>query len=224
MWLETFKLIKKTKLTHDIYELIFELENNVKMIYGQFITFILPKLWGRAYSILKLNKKKLTLIIKRREEGRWWSKYICDLEVWAKLKWVWPAWHFVLRKTNKNKIFFWTWTGFVPLYNQIIGSLKIKLDCKLKLIFWLRYKKDIFYLEKLEKLKKENKNFDYLIYLSREKTDFTNYWYTIDFINENNIKAFEEFYICWIHSMIDFSIKMLKELWINDEKIITEKY
>ncbi len=201
MWLEKFKLIKKEKLTHDVYELIFELENKVNMIPGQFITFILPKLWGRAYSILAIKRKKLTLIIKRREEWRWWSKYICDLKVWSILNWVWPAGHFVLRKTNKNKMFFWTWTWFVPLFNQISGSLKINLNCKLKLIFWLRYKKDIFYLEKLEQLKKENKNFDYLLYLSREKTDFTNYWYIIDFINLENIKWFEEFifaeYILW---------------------------
>jgi hypothetical protein len=55
------------------------------MIPWQFITFILPKIWWRAYSILKLKWKEITLIIKKRELdewGRWWSKYICEKDIW----------------------------------------------------------------------------------------------------------------------------------------------
>ena len=224
MWLEKFNLIEKKKLTHNIFELIFELWHKVIMKPWQFITFILPKLWGRAYSILEAKENKIKLIIKRREEWRWWSKFICDMNVWDVLTWVWAAGHFILRETNKNKIFFWTGTWFVPLYNQVQWAIEKKLNCKLTIIFGLRYKRDIFYLNKLNELKDKNKNFDFKIYLSREKTDFTRYWYTTNFISKENIRNFDEFYICWIHSMIESSTEKLKELWINDEEIITEKY
>jgi NAD(P)H-flavin reductase len=45
--LKNFKLIEKNKLTSDVYELIFETEdNNFKKIFksGQFVTFILDKI------------------------------------------------------------------------------------------------------------------------------------------------------------------------------------
>jgi Na+-transporting NADH:ubiquinone oxidoreductase subunit NqrF len=140
------------------------------------------------------------------------------------LKWVWPSWHFLLKQTNKNKLFLATWTWIVPLYNQILWSLEKKLDAKITLIFWARKEKDLFYLEKLEKLKKEYKNFDYKIYLSREeKKDFEK-WYITDFLEENNIKNFLEFYICGTPSMIDSSVDKLEKLWIKKENIYFEKY
>ncbi len=80
--------------------MVFEWEKELMMKPGQFVTFLIDKIWGRAYSILKLDWKKITLIIKKRESeewGRWGSKIICDLNVWESLKWVWPAGHFLLR-------------------------------------------------------------------------------------------------------------------------------
>ncbi len=228
--LKNFKLIEKNKLTSDIYELIFESDDidfwkNFKS--WQFVTFILDKIWGRAYSVLDfLDFQKFVLIIKKREaeDGwRWGSKYICEREVWETLKWVWPSWHFVLQETNKNKLFLATGTWFVPLYNQILWALEKKLEANLTLIFWAREKKDLFYLEKLEELKKNNKNFDYKIYLSREESEY-NKGYVTDFLEEKNVKNFEEFFICWAPKMIESCEKQLKNLWIFEENIYFEKY
>jgi len=44
MALEKYKLIQKTKLTDNVYELSFEAEKTFTFIYGQFITFILDKI------------------------------------------------------------------------------------------------------------------------------------------------------------------------------------
>lgn len=224
MGLETFKLIEKNKLTHDIYELIFELWNEVKMLPGQFITFILPKLWGRAYSILEWKWKTITLIIKRREEGRWWSKHICDLNTWDILSWVWPAGHFVLRNTDNNKIFFWTWTWFVPLFNQIKWAIKNDVKSNLKLVFWVREEKDLFYIDKLKELELKYPNFTFEVFLSRDDLEWFRKWYVTEFISKKNVEKQDEFYICWMHMMIDSVIDKLKSLWVNENKIITEKY
>ncbi len=228
--LKNFKLIEKNKLTSDIFELIFEsndkdFQKNFKS--WQFVTFILEKIWGRAYSILDfIDSQKFILIIKKREIENWWrggSKFICERKVWDELKWVWPSWHFLLQKNNKNKLFLATGTGFVPLYNQILDIIKNKLNSKILLLFWARKKSDLFYLDKLEKLKKQNSNFDYKIYLSKEKSEY-NKWYITEFLTKENIKNFEEFYICWAPNMIDSSSEKLEFLWIKKENIYFEKY
>ena len=237
--MKEFRLIEKKELAPKIFELTFETKENFTIIPGQFITFLLDKIWWRAYSILKQNWNKTTLIIKKREieDGwRWWSKYICEREIWDVLKWVWPAWHFTLKENSKNKLFIWTGTGFVPLYNMIIWALEKKLDSKLFLTFWVRTRKDLFYLEELKRLKKQNQNFDFAIYISREK-DLLDFelenpdvqifsWYTTNFLTPYNIKTnnFEEIYICWAPKMIEWTQKKLEKIWFNKENIFFEKY
>lgn len=225
--IQNFKLIRKTKLTHDIFELEFEWEKELKFLYWQFITFLVPNIWWRAYSILAINWNKIILIIKKWELENWWrwgSKLICELNIWDKLKWVWPAWHFILKENSKNKLFLCTWTGFVPLYNQIIWAIKLNLWSKLILIFWLRTINDIFYIDQLEELKNKYNNFDYKIYLSKEKKTKYNEWYITNFLTKENINLFEEYYICWIPSMIQSTKIILENNWIIKKNILTEEY
>ncbi len=235
--IQNFKIISKKELAPKIYEIVFESEKAFQFKAWQFITFLLEKIWWRAYSILKQEDKKIILIIKKWELEdwwKWWSKYICERNIWDSLKWVWPAWHFLLRENNENKLFIWTWTWFVPLYNMICWSLEKKLNCNLFLTFWVRTRKDIFYLEELKKLKKENKNFDFAIYISREKDllDFElehddieiHSWYTTNYLTPYNIKKYNEIYICWAPNMIKSTQTKLDKIWFNKEKIYFEKY
>lgn len=225
--IQNFKLIKKKKLTHNVYELIFECEHELIMKPWQFITFIINKIWWRAYSILELDWKQIKLIIKKRELGewgRWWSILICNLNIWETLKWVWPAWHFLLQENNKNKMFIWTWTGFVPLYNQIQWNLINKQNCNLEFIFWAREKTDLFYINELMELKLKHKNFNFELFLSRWEVEWINKGYTINYLTKENCENFEEFYICWAPAMIESSIEKLKNIWFNDSNIFYEKY
>lgn len=224
--LQNFKLINKKNLTDNIFELIFEAENNFNFKPGQFITFLIP-VWWRAYSILEETWKQLKLIIKKRELnewGRWWSKYLCELEIWTSVRWVGPAWHFTLKENENNKLFLWTGTWFVPLYNQITYWLKYNLNCNFKLIFWARTNADLFYIDELNNLKKECKNFDFEVYLSREDIIPYKKWYITDFLNYETKNSFSEVYICGTPSMIDSSIEILLEKWFEKENIFTEKY
>jgi NAD(P)H-flavin reductase len=205
--------------------MVFKSSKKFDFVYWQFITFILPWIWWRAYSVLDIqNQDEIKLIIKRIKDGRLWSKFICDSQISDVLKWVWPAWHFTLKETNKNKLFIWTWTWFVPLFNQINWSIKKQIDCKLKLIFWTKTKEDIFYIDELNKLKLDNPNFDFEYYISREQVQNYNYWRVTDYLTKENISDFEEFYICWIPQMIDSSIEILTSFWVSRESIFTEKY
>jgi len=223
--MQNFKVIEKNNLTKDVYEIVFEWEKLLEMLPWQFVTFILDKIWWRAYSILELKWKKIVLIIKKWELDNWWrwgSKFICNLKIWDIIKWVWPAWHFLLKETEKNKLFIWTWTWLVPLYNQIILALEKWLNSKLKLIFWVRTINDLFYIKQFEELKNQNSNFDFEIYLSRDKDTKYNSWYVTDFLNKENTQDFEEFYICWAPGMIDSATEILEKNWKTE--IYFEKY
>ncbi len=235
--MQNFIIINKKEIAPKIYEIKYKCDKTLDMKPWQFITFILPQIGWRAYSILKLKWNEITLIIKKREIEEWWkgwSKYICERKIWDTLQWVWPAWHFVLRKNTNNKLFIWTWTGFVPLYNMIVDALLKKLDCKIFFTFWVRTRKDIFYLDKLKKLKKQYSNFDFAIYISREK-DILNFelehidtriysWYTTNYLTPYNIKDCKEIYICWAPAMIEWTQKKLEKIWFNNENIFFEKY
>lgn len=224
--ISTYTLKEKTKLTHDVFKLHFKKEDGqkIKPKHGQFITFLVPNIWWRAYSVLESNGENYVLLIKRLENGRWWSKAICDMSIWEIQKWVGPAWHFLLRETTKNKLFIWTGTWFVPLYNQILWALELNLDVKLHFIFWLREKKDIFYIDELNNLKNLHKNFTFDVYLSQDNEEWYHHWRNTEFITCENIKNYEEFYICWAPAMMDEAINKLEEIWIKKEQIFTEKY
>jgi len=235
--IQQFKLIEKINLTHNVLEMVFEWEKELEMKPWQFITFLLDKIWWRAYSILKVRWNKIVLIIKKRELDEWWrgwSKLICELNIWDELKWVWPAGHFSVKETNKNKLFIWTGTWLVPLYNMIVSELEKKKDFKIKLIFWLRNKEDIFYMKELDKLKEIYSNFEYHMYISRVKDlhefklkhtgNVINSWYTTNYLTKENIKKFKEVYICWAPKMIESVIDKLNKLNFNENNIFFEKY
>ena len=236
--MQNFELIEKKNLTHNVFEMVFKWEKELFMKPWQFITFIIEKIWGRAYSILELKWDKIVLIIKKRELnewGRWWSKMICELKIWDKLRWVWPAWHFILMENSNNKLFIWTGTGFVPLYNMIVSALENESKYKIQFIFWVREQVDIFYLKELQKLKSKNLNFDYEIFISRVKDlhqfelenpdNKINSWYTTNYLTKNNIENFYEVYICWAPTMIESTIEKLVRLWYKEnENIFYEKY
>lgn len=218
------KLTQIKKLTHDVYELVFKSEEKVESIPGQFITFILPSWLRRAYSISSADWYNFEFIIKRLEQWRWWSKEICDLQIWMELSYIWPIGHFVLKENSKTKLFIWTWTWFVPLYSQIKSAFENKLKQKMHFIFWVRHLEDIFYEDILFQFTKEYSNFSYWLYLSRE--DNKNYykWYVTDYLIKENISNYEEFYICGSPKMVDDARNKLEILWISKENIFFEQY
>jgi len=225
--MKVFEVIKKINLTDDVFEIHYKSSESFEIKPGQFITFILPKIWGRAYSVLEQNVDKTILIIKRvKKENwwRWWSIFLCDAKVWDKFNWVWPVGHFVLKEEDNNKLFIWTGTWLVPLYNQIISWLERWDKSEYTLLFWVRKQEDIFYLENLEKISNKYNNFKYNIYFSRDELEWTDKWYVTNYLTKENLENINEFYICWAPAMVNSSLEKLKENWINEENIFFEKF
>ena len=230
MSLKTCTLIKKIPLTNDVWELHYDLSLFTEMKSWQFITFIMKWIGGRSYSILEiLNWKIAILVIKRwgiEDGGRGWSLYLCDAQIGEEFQYVWPAGHFNLSEGIKNRLFLGTGTWLVPLYNQILFWLARQKTEKYQLVFGVRYKKDLYYLDKFEELKKNYPNtFYYHLIVSRDTNEWIIHnWYVTDFISSNSVKDFEEYYICWVPSMIESCEEQLFSLWIKKEQIFFEKY
>lgn len=224
MWFNQFSLKEKKSLTKDVFELVFTPETDFEIIPGQFITFILPqtKFW-RSYSVLDKKWKQIHFLIKRLDDGRWWSKEICDYDVWTILKWIWPAWKFFDNKKDTKKLYIATWTWIVPLYFMVKTLLESWFKNKLKLVLWNRTFLDTYYLNELQDFKNLYSNFNYEIFLSREKKDWFKFWYVKEYV-KNNFSNYDEFYICWNPNMIDEVVLDLENNWILKENIFEEKY
>ncbi len=229
MWMMNVELIEKHSLTHDVFELHYKLPETKTMLAGQFITFILAGIWGRSYSILELIWDRAVLVIKRwstNHGGRWGSIALCDAQVWDTFQVVGPAGHFLLQETSNNKLFLWTWTGLVPLYNQILIWLQKWTGEKYQLVFWVRYLTDMLYLEKFEKLKSlYPQTFYYHLVVSRDEWEWIiKKWYVSDFLSQKVVSDYSEYYLCGAPEMIESCQERLKTLWVDEENIFFEKY
>lgn len=225
MWFNNFTLLSKKNLTPDVFELVYEVENDFDIIPGQFCTFMLPKTgFARAYSVLYKEWKKIYFIIKRLENGRWGSKEICDYDEWVVLRWVGPTGHFVDSKKAVSKLYIGTGTGMVPLYFLVKSHLENGFAQNLKIILGNRELKDLYYIDEFQKLKNTYSNFDFSVYLSREETAEFQKWYVWDFLTHENIQKFEEYYLCGNPNMVDEVEQKLLWSGVASENIFREKY
>jgi NAD(P)H-flavin reductase len=229
MWMQIAKLEKKISLTHDVSELHYIIPGIWLALPGQFITFILPGIWGRAYSILAQENERIVLIIKRwdiENGGRWGSVLLCDAQVWEEFKCVGPSGHFLLANNTENKLFLGTGTGLVPMYNMIVAELKKDSHSKLKFIFWVRVREDIFYHSEIQNLADMYPDrFEYQIFTSREEQNWDILQgYVTDALDEETLEKYSECYICGAPGMIESSIEKLTTYGVSTENIFFEKY
>ncbi len=222
-------LSKKIALTDDVFELHYTFPEKKDFIAGQFITFILSWVGGRSYSILEFNEHEAILIIKRwplENGGRWGSIILCDAKIWDEFKCVWPVGHFILTDKKVSRLFIGTGTWLVPLYSHILQWLALEDGNKYQLVFWVRYKKDLYYLDKFKELKQKYPDtFYYHLVVSRDEADWLIHsGYVTDFLSEKVVHDFGEYYLCWAPAMIESVEKKLNELWVWDENIYFEKY
>lgn len=227
----SFTLISKKILTHDVFELIYDCPDLLREPPkpGQYVMFQLAPGLNRSYSIALYEARRFTLIIKRIPDGKW-SPIICDAEVGSVLNGMIPLGHFILQYTPRSKCFIGTGTGFAPLYCQLLGSKSIWIDqSSLAFIFGVRSFIDAFYEDEIQELGKYFENFEYYQYFSRE-SDFQKsepkklQGYVTDWITQENISKYEEFYLCGSPAMVKSGREKLEALGIQKENIFWEQF
>jgi len=169
-------LQNKKQLTHDVYELEYLSEDILSIVPGQFL--LCDTAWDqklrRSYSVSWVEWNRVYFIIKRVSNGTGWSVAICDQEIGHRMQVWWPMGRFILQENAFPKVFIGTGTGFAPLYFMLKNLLEQRKEQREKskkeeflFVFWVRELRDVFYLNELEKWRKEG-GFDYEIYCSRE--------------------------------------------------------
>ncbi|MDD5198025.1 MAG: FAD-dependent oxidoreductase [Candidatus Gracilibacteria bacterium] len=219
-----FKLIQKNKLTHDVYELIFTIHESIQTEPGQYVLFLLPKSkLRRAYSIGYADGQTFTFIIKQIEGGAG-STEICSLEVGEELIGMVPLGHFVLKANTTPKLFVGTGTGFAPLYFQIRAMMDSGIQTSLLFLFGVRTASDMFYIDELNRIKKEYPMFEYRIFLSQEDSENTVRGRVTDFLTKENIAPYGEVYLCGSPAMVKDAREKLEANGIEKEKVFFEQY
>ena len=229
----TFTLISKKLITHDVYELIYSCPDMIRESPkpGQYVMFQLVPGLSRAYSIASYTADTFTLVMKRISDGRW-SPLLCDAEVGSTLAGMIPLGHFTLRDTPRSKCFIGTGTGFAPLYCQMLASSRsLEKPQKVLFDFWVRSFADAFYEDEISEIGKQFETFEYVQYFSRElalESRVTNHesrnGYVTDWITEESVKSYEEYYICGSPAMVKSAREKLEALGIEKTDILWEQF
>jgi len=205
-------------ITPHVVELILEVPEILPFVSGQWVLLGYEDEQGafkRAYSIVNYEtrneKMYITLCIKLLENGRW-STILKNKKVWDTLEVGGIFGHFKLQDTDSPKVFIWTGTGLVPVYNMAKNTTASDKT----LIFSVPYKSELFY----EKNIADIPNLKHEIYVTREEVPGYHFW-RFDLTNFNFEKD-TEFYLCGNPDMVKVTTEKLKELWFK--KIYSEQF
>lgn len=210
-------LKEKKYLTKDTVELFFETKD-FEYKPGQYVSINMKdKKWTftRSYSIVKAWKNNFILCIKLLKEWRWWV-FFNNISTWVTLDYLWAFWDFYLKNNSKSKTFISTGTGIAPM---ICMLEKLPENINKRIIFWVRYEEDLFYIEELKKYKNTN----IVITVSRPSNNFEwNKWRVTNYLD--NIDIDSDIYICGNQDMITSVISNLDSKNIDKKNIFYESF
>lgn len=92
------------------------------------------------------------------------------------------------------------------------------------LLFGVRKKEDVFYLEELQKIKNNYNAFRFEIFLSQESQEGFHSGRITEYLRNNNLSTFEEFYICGSPTMVSEVRSILAEKNIPETQVFYEQY
>lgn len=220
----TFTLICKRQLTHDVYELVFQGSDQLTCIPGQYLLFVLPSGLRRSYSIAHQRDGKYTFIIKSLAQEGSGSREVCALTEGQEIQALGPIGHFVLSDGDIPRLFIGTWTWFAPLYYQIRALEERGFTAKTSFFFGVRSQEDMFYHTEFVRLSAEHTNFTFKQYLSQQVLPGTEKGYVTDHISKELIQEYQEFYICGSPAMVRWAREKLEALGVAKEAIRFEQY
>ena len=235
MQLQKAKLVKRTLLTEDVLELVFENKQPMDFQAGQFISVKVeddPKSpCIRGYSIASApakNSKNFTLCIKLLENGRG-SNWLKALQEGDSINFLGPNGKFLFNENFRGfSLFIATGAGISPLKSIIENQLINKKNrSKFHLIFGVRHINGIFYDELFQNLSKKFQNFTYEITVSKPEKEISKYkkgrvtdiLKTLE-INPNNTES----YLCGLKDMITEVTSILESKGLSPENIHKEQY
>lgn len=176
------KLLKKTALTHDMWE--FVLEKPVDFVFqaGQFVQFLIPDASApqavlRSYSIASApTDETLMFCIKMlpEEKNGKASKYLPTLNLGDTITFRGPEGRFVVAPESvRPKVFVATGSGIAPIRAMLYDEIFRFKNESLHLLFGVRSQHDVFWKEEFDDLCQQSKSFSYSVTLSQPENGWS---------------------------------------------------
>lgn len=208
--------------TPNIRELFLECEEPKTFEFraGQFVMLHVPTETGkpalRAYSVASTEHRKdgYRLVFKFVETGLA-SKFVWDLKGGEVLDFTGPFGRvFFKEPPTEQAIFMNTGSGISQHFSFIESNIQKYPDLRYRLLFGVRTEADIYYVEELERLKSQLKDFEYHFVLSRPSESWTGKrGYIQNHVDDyDHTKTPTTFYLCGNGAMIkDVKTKLAGE-------------
>jgi Na+-transporting NADH:ubiquinone oxidoreductase subunit F len=225
-------------LTHDIKEVRLKLVDppEITPVAGQFVQFQVPAYEltdepvYRAYSMASIpsDKNHIELEIRLVPNG------ICTTYVHKYLKEGdevlvnGPYGDFYLQDTDRDIICIAGGSGMAPIKSILLDMQEKGLKRKATYFFGARSAKDLFLLDEMRQLEKENEHFTFMPALSEPEAG-DNWEGEVGLITDvvaRHVKdgASKEAYLCGSPGMIDACIKVLTECGVPEDRIYYDKF
>src|SRR3989344_7087250 len=211
-------------LTEDVMLISLTAPQEFSFEAGQFIILMITNQGvtkPRSYSVLNppSEKGKIDLCMKLVHPG-----FASDIFAATKLNDEFtvkgPFGNFVFFPEMEEHWFICTGTGVVPFYSMIKQHLLAYPDKQFRLVWGLRYKKDIFFKKELDLWKKNHPNFDYILTLSRDDHEYTGR------VQQHLPKDLsgKTFYICGLKELVLETRELLEKKGVQKQNIKFERY
>ena len=219
------KLLKKERLTEDVFKYIFASSEQFSYQPGQFLTFMIEQEEGRkprSYSILDYDaeKKEVHFIIKLVSGGVA-GEVFRKMELGQEFEVKGPLGHFVFNNDNPEQWFIGCGCGLSPLHNILQNNLTKFPEKKFVLLFSVKKKSDLLFHEELKQLEQEHANFTYIPTLTREEWEGKRGRVQNHFPENFENKTY---YICGIKELIVGVKELLLEKGVDPKNIHFERY
>jgi Na+-transporting NADH:ubiquinone oxidoreductase subunit F len=225
-------------VTHDIKEVFFEFDDEIKFRAGQYVQLIVPQYRDikgetmRAYSMSSQPSVRngVELLIRLVPNGIV-TTYVHELmKEGDSVRVLGPFGDFYLRESGADIIFIAGGSGMAPIKSIILDMREKGIDRNAYYFFGARSKRDLFYLDMLQSIEKEMPNFHFIPALS-EPLPEDNWEGETGLITDvvdrylSSQGALErEGYLCGSPGMINACISVLTKHNIPEDKIFFDKF
>lgn len=226
--LKIIKIIDETPSVK-VFRVELPKDANINFYPGQFfmVSFVDSEIKkSRAYSIASSPLNKDYLEIALDKVGPFTTK-LFSMKESELLKFKGPYGKFYFSEDIKNNLMLIAGgTGITPIMSIIRYCNDKKLSNKIKFIYSVRTPSDIIYKDELDKIKKSNKNFDYIVTITRPNSE--NWKGRIGRIDKEllkqNMQNVEEslYYLCGPKEFVHSVIEMLESFGAKKEQIKTD--
>ncbi|MFP4546898.1 MAG: NADH:ubiquinone reductase (Na(+)-transporting) subunit F [Fidelibacterota bacterium] len=231
------KVLHKKPLTHDILELRFELlePETIDFKAGQYVQLQSETYKGRdsvmrAYSISSVpsDKKHVELNVRLVPDGICTTWVFEHMEEGQEVSISGPYGDFMLTDNDSPIICMAGGSGMAPIHSILNHMVENNISRPTYYFFGAREQRDLFYMEELKKMDKENEWFTFVPALSNEPEDSD--WdgargLVTEVLREHfdNCEGYEA-YLCGSPGMVGACEKELKNLSIREDDIYYDEF